>query len=60
MWLVDMYMTAKTLYPTQFNDIDVLAKGQEIFQYFYGSSGAEIFDQTIENRGMYLSDNLTP
>jgi iron complex transport system substrate-binding protein len=60
MWLVDMYMTAKTLYPDQFSDIDVIAKGHEIFQYFYGDSGAQVFDDVIVNRGVYLSDTLTP
>jgi iron complex transport system substrate-binding protein len=60
MWLVDMYITAKTLYPTQFSDIDVVAKAHEIFQYFYGSSGAQVFDEVIVNRAVYISDNLTP
>jgi iron complex transport system substrate-binding protein len=60
MWLVDMYITAKTLYPTQFSDINVMTKGHEIFQHFYGDAGAKIFDDIIVNRSVYLSDTLTP
>jgi iron complex transport system substrate-binding protein len=60
MSLVDMYIVAKTLYPAQFSDIDIIAKGHEIFQYFYGTSGPSVFDQATVNRNTYLSDTLTP
>ncbi len=60
MWLVDMYMVGKTLYPEQFSDVDVIAQGHAVFEHFYGDSGAQIFDEALANRGMYLSDALTP
>ncbi len=60
MWLVDMYMIGKTLYPDKFSDVDVLATGAEIFQFFYGDAGSGVFDTVIANRGVYLSPDLTP
>ena len=60
MWLVDMYMIGKTIYPDKFSDVDMLATGEEIFQFFYGDTGSEVFNTVIANRGIYLSPDLTP
>jgi iron complex transport system substrate-binding protein len=59
-WLVDMYMTAITLYPSHFSDITVLGKAHEVFQYVYGDNGATVYDTVMKNRGMWLSDSITP
>lgn len=59
-WLIDTYMVAITLYPDQFTDVSVIDKSHEIFQYVYGDNGATVFDTMMTNRGMWLSDTITP
>ena len=56
--LVDTYHIAKLLYPEKFADIDVLAKGEEVYQKLYGKPG--LFKAMLEARGLYLTDELTP
>lgn len=58
--IVDLYWAAKVLYPERFKDVDVMKKGEEVFTFFYGKKGAEVFYNVIENRGLYLSQELTP
>jgi len=58
--IVDLYWAAKVLYPERFKDVDVMKKGEEVFTFFYGKKGAEVFHEVIENRGLYLSQELTP
>ncbi len=58
--IVDLYWAAKVLYPDRFKDVDVMKKGEEVFEFFYGSKGAKVFHEVIENRGLYLSQELTP
>jgi len=58
--IVDLYWAAKVLYPERFKDVDVMKKGEEVFTFFYGWKGAEVFHEVIKNRGLYLSQELTP
>ena len=58
--IVDLYWAAKVLYPERFKDVDVIKKGEKIFTFFYGKKGARVFHEVIENRGLYLSQELTP
>jgi len=58
--IVDLYWAAKVLYPERFKDVDVMKKGEEVFTFFYGKKGAEVFYEVIKNRGLYLSQELTP
>jgi len=58
--IVDLYWAAKVLYPERFEDVDVMKKGEEMFTFFYGEKGAEVFHEVIKNRGVYLSRELTP
>lgn len=58
--IVDLYWAAKVLYPDRFEDIDVMKKGEEVFTFFYGERGAEVFHEVIKNRGLYLSQEMTP
>ncbi|RLI81421.1 hypothetical protein DRP04_06185 [Archaeoglobales archaeon] len=58
--IVDLYWAAKVIYPERFKDVDVMKKGEEVFTFFYGKKGAEVFHEVIENRGLYLSQELTP
>ncbi len=58
--IVDLYWAAKVLYPDKFRDVDVIKKGEEVFKFFYGEKGAEVFHETIKNRRVYLSQELTP
>ncbi len=58
--VVDLYWAAKVLYPERFKDVDVMKKGEEVFTFFYGWKGAEVFHEVIKNRGLYLSQELTP
>ena len=58
--IVDLYWAAKVLYPERFKDVDVMKKGEEVFTFFYIKKGAEAFHKVIENRGLYLSQELTP
>ena len=58
--IVDLYWAAKVLYPERFKDVDVMKKGEEVFTFFYGKKGAGVFHEVIENRGLYLSQELTP
>lgn len=59
-WIIDVYHIAKTLYPDRFQDVDVIKKGEEVFTFFYGKKGFEVFHKVIVNRGLYLSPELTP
>ncbi len=59
-WLVDMYITAITLYPNNFNDVNVIGKSHEIFQYVYGDNGPVVFDTMMKNRGIWVSNTITP
>ncbi len=58
--IVDLYWAVKVLYPDRFKDVDLMKKGEEVFKFFYGEKGAEVFHKTIKNRGVYLSQKLTP
>ncbi len=58
--IVDLYWAAKVLYPGKFKDVDVMKKGEKVFEFFYGNKGAKVFHKVIENRRSYLSQELTP
>ncbi|MEM2030640.1 MAG: ABC transporter substrate-binding protein [Archaeoglobaceae archaeon] len=58
--MIDLYIVAKTLFPEKFADVDVLKTGEEVFEFFYGEKGKEVFKQMMRNRGIYLSEEVTP
>jgi iron complex transport system substrate-binding protein len=60
LWLADMYITAKALYPDLFSDISITAKGEEIFVFCYGAGMGPLFERSITDRGAYISPELTP
>ena len=59
-WIVDLYHIGKTLYPEKFSDVDIVKVGEEVFRFFYGNIGPEVFHQVLKNRRVYLSPEITP
>ncbi|MCC6013943.1 MAG: ABC transporter substrate-binding protein [Candidatus Verstraetearchaeota archaeon] len=57
-WIIDMYHIAKTIYPDNFKDIDIIKIGEDVFKFFYGDNGPLVFHQVLINRGIYLSPEL--